>query len=557
MKNKKNQKKSSRHTINNTVVKKAIAIFLSVVIILGAVAGILNFFGVFQQLTVSVKGTEYKFSLAEYNFYYYNMAMNYTQQSNKYDANYGKDSGITYIGYDYRKTPDAQEYTDAMSSIAGYTLEALGNPKNPTWEDVFKKASIEQLIQIKFGAEKAKEANLTLNDSEINKITNSIDDERRTATANDYSLNRWLRMQYGNGVNEKLLRKIYEEQTLATKYYETLQKGTLDTITEEQVVSRYNERKDDYDITSLRIFGIDPINDDGTGIEEEYRKKAESRINAMFSEITDEKSFIKQVELDVKLNIEESENFNSNLVTAAQNVTYKELAEVDEKLAKWAYDDERQVGDKEIIVTDNSVYYIVLMTELPHKDISISSGDVRHILIQFPEKNTDGTETTKKDDDGNTVLNVTAKTKEETRAKAQKILDEYTKNPTEENFIALVKEHTDDINSAETGGLYENVSSSSSFVTSFKNWAINSARKTGDTGIIETEYGYHIMYYVESNGNAWYEQVKQDIFYEDYTKQTDDLLEDYYTRINTNSILINWTTNKQNELIGKQITSSF
>ena len=33
-------------------------------------------------------------------------------------------------------------------------------------------------------------------------------------------------------------------------------------------------------------------------------------------------------------------------------------------------------------------------------------------------------------------------------------------------------------------------------VTAFNDWCFDDSRKAGDTGIVETEYGYHIMYYV-------------------------------------------------------------
>lgn len=35
-------------------------------------------------------------------------------------------------------------------------------------------------------------------------------------------------------------------------------------------------------------------------------------------------------------------------------------------------------------------------------------------------------------------------------------------------------------------------------VTAFEDWCYDAARKAGDTGIIQTEYGYHVMYFVET-----------------------------------------------------------
>jgi hypothetical protein len=38
----------------------------------------------------------------------------------------------------------------------------------------------------------------------------------------------------------------------------------------------------------------------------------------------------------------------------------------------------------------------------------------------------------------------------------------------------------------------------SNYVENFLNWAMD-AHKDGDTGIVETEYGYHIMFYSSTN----------------------------------------------------------
>jgi len=68
-----------------------------------------------------------------------------------------------------------------------------------------------------------------------------------------------------------------------------------------------------------------------------------------------------------------------------------------------------------------------------------------------------------------------------------------------ENFKKLVHDNTDDTASAETGGLYENISYDQNYVDPFKDWALNEERKPEDVGIVETEYGFHIMYFAEKN----------------------------------------------------------
>jgi hypothetical protein len=68
-----------------------------------------------------------------------------------------------------------------------------------------------------------------------------------------------------------------------------------------------------------------------------------------------------------------------------------------------------------------------------------------------------------------------------------------------ENFKKLVEKNTDDTASAKTGGLYENISYDQSYVEPFLNWCIDENRKVDDVEIVETEYGYHIMYFAERN----------------------------------------------------------
>lgn len=121
------------------------------------------------------------------------------------------------------------------------------------------------------------------------------------------------------------------------------------------------------------------------------------------------------------------------------------------------------------------------------KDMGLIS-DVRHILIQ-PEGGTT-------DETGATVY-----TEEEWAAaleEAEQLLAEWKAGEaTEESFAALVAANTDDTGSASTGGLYQDINLDSSYVPEFLEWSISADRKSGDTEIVKTTYGYHIMYFVQ------------------------------------------------------------
>ena len=82
-------------------------------------------------------------------------------------------------------------------------------------------------------------------------------------------------------------------------------------------------------------------------------------------------------------------------------------------------------------------------------------------------------------------------------AEAERILEEWKNgDATEESFAELANAYTEDPGSSTTGGLYEDIAPGDSYVENFLNWTIDMNRRVGDTDIVQTEYGYHIMYYV-------------------------------------------------------------
>lgn len=126
--------------------------------------------------------------------------------------------------------------------------------------------------------------------------------------------------------------------------------------------------------------------------------------------------------------------------------------------------------------------------ELAKSELTKDSGkvvDVRHILIA-PQGGTT-------DEDG-----VTTYTDEEwatAQKKAQDLLDRYLAgDKTEAFFGELAELYTEDPGSKEAGGLYENVKTGD-MVEEFDAWCFDDSRKVGDTGLVKTRYGYHIMFY--------------------------------------------------------------
>lgn len=142
--------------------------------------------------------------------------------------------------------------------------------------------------------------------------------------------------------------------------------------------------------------------------------------------------------------------------------------------------------------------------------------DVRHILLT-PEGGTAG-------EDGMTTYS-----DEEWKAcedAAQAVLDEWLAGKkTEESFAGLANEHSVDPGSNQNGGLYENVYTGQ-MVPAFNDWCFDAGRKTGDYGIVKTEYGYHVMYFVSSRPQ--WRQVAEENWVNDQINSLFENLEEKY-----------------------------
>lgn len=116
--------------------------------------------------------------------------------------------------------------------------------------------------------------------------------------------------------------------------------------------------------------------------------------------------------------------------------------------------------------------------------------NVRHILIQ-PQS------------DDESATEYTDEQWAEAETKAQEIYDEWKNgDATEDSFSELAVNNSTDPGSASDGGLYEGVYKGQ-MVEEFENWCFDESRQAGDTDIVKTSYGYHIMYYVGTGDMYW------------------------------------------------------
>ncbi|MBQ5580575.1 MAG: peptidylprolyl isomerase, partial [Clostridia bacterium] len=86
--------------------------------------------------------------------------------------------------------------------------------------------------------------------------------------------------------------------------------------------------------------------------------------------------------------------------------------------------------------------------------------------------------------------------------------------------------------SKENGGLYENVTKDSNYVEPFLNWCFADGRKKGDTGIIKTDYGYHVMYLSsKSKDPAWKNTVRDALASAKFDKYIESTIKSDETKV--------------------------
>lgn len=206
------------------------------------------------------------------------------------------------------------------------------------------------------------------------------------------------------------------------------------------------------------------------------------------------------------------------------------VAYLTENFASLAYYDTLYEG---LLPTDQEVeaYFSEHEQEFTDSGITKDSGkyyDVRHILVPIEG----GT----KDEDGKTVYSDADWKK--CREKAQQLLDEFLEGEaTEEVFAAMAAEHSTDGGSNTNGGLYAQLTKGTNFVESFKNWYLNETRKPGDTGIVESVHGCHIMYFSDSY-DIWKFEAKGMLVADRTSEMLEDAQEQWPMKVSYGKIVL-------------------
>ncbi len=449
--------------------------------------------GVFDRLKTikTVDGKSY--SAVEYEYYYKSTHYYYYNMSQQYDQYYGQGYGAMYTGYDASKKPEEQEYTGS-----DYKTE---DGTTPTWKQYLEYLALYNMRHAIVLSDMAREAGYKVTDEEaaeaeemLDSLRQNIKDNAEQNNGQVVSLGKYLRANYGRGMSESLFKKIVDRETLATSYYNDLLEKTGEGYAEDKLTEEYKKDPAAYNSVDFRIFTISaetPETDENATAEEtqaaqtKAAEDAKKKANEMFGKITDEASFKALAAQYATKTQKEGTDFKEDAATLTTHARKDTLGSTPESVTNWLFADTTKAGNKKLI-DENGTYYLLFMVKPSYLD-DTNVVDVRHILYQFDEAAEDA-----------------AKDKEEKKASAEAALKKIQESKDQlATFLDICAEESADTGSNQNGGLYQYVGKGQ-YVKPFEEWALDASRKEGDLGIVETEYGYHVMYFEKAyNKPLW------------------------------------------------------
>lgn len=525
------------------IIVKALAVILCVSLV-GWFAGnlLLNVFNVPQKvLSVSTYEDE-KLTGAEYNYYYMSLFNQIYQMSYEYESmysSYGSGYGAYFTGFDMSQDPAEQEYPydDAPESVE-------------TWGDYFKemattRAYLMNAMYERANSEEAKEMGFEITEDLKAEIQTEIDETitslSESAAENDFALDNYIARVCGEGLSEKTYRALLEKDAIAQHYLTWYQEHLTTSYSKEDVEAYFAENRLDFVTASARLFSVSYAEAEEGSTDPVYTKEqAKQRAEEFSSKVTSEASFVTLAKQYAPASMADA--YASDEATLAADVHASELS-TSTAITDWLYSAERVAGNKTVIEdSESECYYVIYVVKPASVDESVANASVRHILVQVETEDAEGNEL-----DAATI----AKNDTEAKAKAEGLLKAWKDNgATEEEFIKLIADNTDDTASIETDGLYDDVSANGNYVEEFTNWAIDPVRKAGDAEIVKTEFGYHFMYFVEaSEFTAWENDVREAMASNDYNELVDGIYNDIEENAEKNDTFLKFFSDRLEETI--------
>ena len=484
--------KEAKTTRLYTIAFVAVLVVMIVIAVYVGVTQTVKNTGYYEKRTTAVQIGDHTLSNAELNYYYIDSVNNFYSSYGSYAAMFGLDT----------TKPLDEQIVD----------EETGR----TWADDFLDTAKESAKNVYALADAAEAAGFTLPEDKQEEIESSLSSIDLYAQVYGYKDgDSYLKAMYGSGASKEGYKAYATRSALADAYY-THYSDSL-TYTDDQIRQKDNEDLKVYSSYSYNSYylsvskfltGGTTDENGNTTYSDEETAAAEAALRAAAESLTAEDITSTEVLDNAIATLSVNEGEENAASTDSNNIRY---GSINSLYQQWVADSSRKAGDKQVFestTTDEngneslSGCYVVFFEG--STDNKFPMANVRHILVT-PEHAADEAEDAHADGESYSAEELAAAKQEAEELYAQWQSGEAT----EESFEELANEKSDD-GDGTTGGLYTNVTPGQ-MVQAFNDWCFDAGRKAGDTGIVQTEYGYHIMYFV---GNS-------DITHRDYLIQND------------------------------------
>lgn len=373
-----------------------------------------------------------------------------------------------------------------------------------TWYDYLLDSALKGAHEVYAIYDEAVANDFALSQESLDAIDNEIAMLDVYGAMNGYTNGQaYLAANYGTGSTIETYREYLTLSMTASEYSQQMEDSF--TYTADDISAYYEEHTDDFDGVNFRVYSINVPTSTDEEEEEVDTEAALAECETKAKEMAEASQGDEQAYLDYTVEYadeDSKETYEDDTATLREDYT---ISSCDELYRDWLADDARQAGDTTYIANGETGYYVLYY--IGQYDRTISLPNVRHILVSASDTSDE-------------------KAMAEAKAEAQQILDDFLAgDATEESFGALADEKSAD---SPEGGLYENVLPGY-MEQAFEDWCFDASRQPGDTGIVETSYGYHVMYFcgygstyrdylVEStlrtnDYNAWEEGVVGEVSY--------------------------------------------
>ena len=401
----------------------------------------------------------------------------------------------TEFAYFYQTTvqgiiSDIQNTYGDYASLILDTSKSLNEQyyeEDKTWHEYAVERTIEGMQQIHALYHAAEADGYTLTDEGYATIEATKQTIENSAANYGYTTPLYLRAMYGHGMNMKTYEKLLGMVILA-EGYATWKDASL-TYTDAQIDEYYNAHKADFDTVDLRMVPIQGNTDNESGeVDLTDAKELAEHIMGLYKT----EDALAEYAVDIA---------DDDEITAPDDTLYSYIPAsklTPDGMSDWCFDESRAYGDMAVF-SDTSAYYVVFYID--RHDIDYNVVSMRHILVK-PEQNEDGT------------------VSDEAAAAAIEKMDGYLKeweasDLTEDTFAAMANQYSEDTGSNTAGGLYTGIYKGQ-MVKPVNDWLFDPERSVGDVTIVQSSFGYHLMYFAGTGSNYKTTTITETLRTEEY-----------------------------------------